>query len=333
MIQIRSHRLLGISLVMLSSLAFSAQNIVSRIFFAQSVLLDRTAFGGFVTPTLSNIVFLLALRMGMMTVLLGGISHGLYPKTFNSLRALFKTSRLLASVIASGASLFLGLTLLYAALGQMATGLVIATVFIHPALILLLAWRFFHQPPRLYQIWLMVVIFIGVLFTTVSPSSNVAPNPVLGIIFSVGSALGLAFYNIFAELSLKGQAERPGIHPVPFSLCTFAIVALSSCLILLSPQPITIEHSSWSSVIALSVLAAFLTLLAYISVNTGIRYIGASLTSLLSSTTPALSTLLAWWLMQETLQLQQVLGIGLVTIGVGTLSIKSSKEETTISSS
>jgi len=333
MTQIRSHRLLGISLVMLSSLAFSAQNIVSRIFFAQSMLLDRIAFGGFVTPTLSNIVFLLALRMGIMTVLLGGISHWLYPKTFTSLRALFKAPRLLTSVIASGVSLFLGLTLLYAALGQMATGLVIATVFIHPALILLLAWRFFHQPPRLYQIWLMVVIFIGVVFTTVSPSSNVDPNPVLGIIFSVGSALGLAFYNIFAELSLKGQADRPGIHPVPFSLCTFATVTLSSCLILLSPQPITIEHSSWSPVIALSVVAAFLTLLAYISVNTGIRYIGASLTSLLSSTTPALSTLLAWWLMQETLQPQQVLGIGLVTIGVGTLSIKSSQGDQTTASS
>lgn len=93
---------------------------------------------------------------------------------------------------------------------------------------------------------------------------------------------------------------------------------------LLNPQPVTIEPTAWSPVLVMSVLSAFFTLIAYISMNTGIRHIGASLTALLSATAPALTMLLAWWLMQEALQIQQVIGIGLVTIGVGALSLKSS---------
>ncbi|MGB3293485.1 MAG: DMT family transporter [Phormidesmis sp.] len=59
----------------------------------------------------------------------------------------------------------------------------------------------------------------------------------------------------------------------------------------------------------------------YILNNFGIRYIGASLTALISASAPALTALFARISLQEALQPPQILGIGLVTVGVAALSL------------
>ncbi|MGD1897790.1 MAG: EamA family transporter [Phormidesmis sp.] len=59
--------------------------------------------------------------------------------------------------------------------------------------------------------------------------------------------------------------------------------------------------------------------------NFGIRLIGASLTALISATTPTLTALFAWFTLQESLQLQQIVGVALVTAGVAVLSLKTSR--------
>ena len=73
----------------------------------------------------------------------------------------------------------------------------------------------------------------------------------------------------------------------------------------------------------MTLFSAALTLIAYVLNNAGIGMIGASLTALLSASAPALTALFAWWSLQEALQQQQIMGIGLVTVGVSMLSIKS----------
>lgn len=318
-----SPKLLGIGLVLLSALGLSAQNVILRLFFTPGLLFGQVSFGGFVTPQLSNVMLLLTLRMVTMALLLAGLTPWLYPRTFSVLLALPATPKLLSSVTASGVCLFLGLTLLYTALSQVATGVAIATFFIYPAITALLAWQLFHQPLRSYQFWLMVLIFAGVVLTTLTPSSEVASNPLLGGLCALGAGLGFGLYGIVAELSLKAQPSHSGLHPVPFSLYTFALVSVLASLTLLANRPIAIPPASWPSVLAMTLLSATLTLIAYVLNNSGIRLIGASLTALLSASTPPLTTLFAWWVLQETLQQQQIIGIGLVTVGVSMLSVKS----------
>ncbi len=320
MTPLRSAKFLGIGLVLLSTLGLSVQNVVLRLFFTPSRLFGQIPFGGFVTPWFSNVVLLMAMRMAVMALLLAGLTPWLYPKTARVLGALPKTPKLLGSVVASGVCLFFGLILLYTALSQVPAGIAIATFFIYPAITVLLAWLFFRQVPRAYQLWLMVVIFMGVALTSLTTSTEPTANPLLGGICALGAGLGFGLYGIVAELSLKGQ---PGLHPVPFSLCVFTVVALLASLTLPVLPEITIEPTVWPQVLGMTLFSAILTLIAYILNNSGISLIGASLTALLSASTPALTTLFAWWILQETLQQQQIVGIGLVTIGVSMLSLKS----------
>ncbi|MEM6255003.1 MAG: DMT family transporter [Cyanobacteria bacterium P01_D01_bin.156] len=319
----QSTKLLGIGLVLLSALGLSLQNVVLRLFFSESRLFGRIPFGGYVTPQLSNVVLLLAMRMATMALLLTLLVPWVYPNTFKVLRNLPKTPRLWSYVTASGVCLFLGLTLLYTALSQIATGIAIATFFIYPAITILLAWQLFDQTPQAYQLWLMVVIFIGVVLTTLAPSTELATNPILGGVCALGAGLSFGLYGIVAERSLKAQSTHPGLHPIPFSLYTFVTVALLGSLTLLSVQRITISPTAWSAVLSMTVFSASLTLMAYVLNNFGIGLIGASLTALLSASAPALTALFAWWILQEALQQQQLLGIGLVTLGVSMLSLKS----------
>ena len=312
----------GICLVLLSALALSAQNVVLRLFFNPGVLWGHWVFGGFVPPQLSNIVLLLALRMGVMALLLAGLSPWLYSGTFGALRKLPAQRSLLGYVIASGGCLFLGLTLLYVALSQIAVGVAIATFFIYPAITLLLAWYWLQQRPQQFQLGLMVVIFVGVILTTVVPGATTANNAVLGSLSALGAGLSFGLYGIVAERSLQPKLSQPALHPVPFSLCTFSLVALFASVLLAVVQPVTIDLADRGPLLLMTILSATLALISYVLSNFGIRYIGASLTALASASTPALTTLFAGWALQEALLDQQLAGIGLITAGVALLSVK-----------
>ncbi|MDV3348159.1 DMT family transporter [Leptothoe sp. LEGE 181152] len=323
MTPLRSSKLMGIGLVLLSALGLSVQNVVLRLFFTPSQLFGQIPFGGFVTPQLSHVVLLLALRMVIMALLLTALTPWLYPSTFKVLQTLPTMPKLWGSVTASGVCLFFGLTLLYTALSQIVAGVAIAIFFIYPAITILLAWQLFKQSPRPYQLWLMVVISTGVVLTTLTPPSEWVSNPILGIICAIGAGVSFGLYGIVAEFSLKANPGYPGLHPIPFSLYTFVIVATLASLTLLVNQQITIPPDAWPPVLAMTVFSATLTLIAYVLSNSGIGLIGASLTALLSASAPALTALFAWWILQEALQQQQIVGIGLVTTGVSMLSLKS----------
>ncbi len=323
----RSTKLLGVGLVLLSALGLSIQNVVLRLFFAEGRLFGQIPFGGFVTPHLSNVILLLAMRMAVMALLLAGLTPWLYPKMFRALGALRQTPKLLGFVMASGLCLFFGLILLYTALSQVATGIAIATFFVYPAITVLLAWLFFQQVPRAYQLWLMAVICGGVVLTSLTTSAEPTANPLLGGICALGAGLGFGLYGIFAELSLKTQPTYAGLHPMPFSLLTFTTVAILASGTLLVLQDITIVSTAWSAVLGMTLVSAILTLIAYVLNNAGIGMIGASLTALLTASAPALTTLFAWWILQEILQQRQIVGIGLVTIGVAMLSLKSRQSD------
>lgn len=328
----RSTVLLGIGLVLLSAVGLAAQNVILRLFFSTKMVLGLFSFGGLVAPQMSNIIFLLALRMMSMSVILAAIAPALYPKTVAELRSLVQTPSLLRTTLASGFCLCCGLTLLYLALSQVATGIAIATFFIYPAITVLLAWRIFHQRPQRYKLWLMGIILGGVALLNWLPASAIAAaedtttNPTLGIVSALGASVGFGVYGILTEIGLRPQAHRPYLHPVPFSLMVFSIVAVLSSITLLGlqvgPQPLAIAQDNLGPVIVMTILSAVLTLVAYVLNNFGVRYIGAALTGLITATVPVLTALFAWFSLQEGLQAHQLIGVAIVTGGVAVLSIK-----------
>jgi len=315
----------GIVLVLLSAVGLATQNVISRLFFVPGFLFGYVTMGGWVEPQLSNVVMLLAVRMGVMALLLASASPLLYPKTFSAIQQLFKDFKLLSCTVGSGLCLFFGLTALYFSLSQIAAGVAIAAFFIYPAVTVLLAWRFLHQRPRLYQLSYMLVIFLGVALTTLGAANQTlnSANSLFGIICALLAGLSFGLYGIFSEIALQPKSS---FHPVPFSLVTFVTVSGASSLSLLALPPVNVTPHLWQPVLIMTVISAFITVIAYVLNNFGIRYIGASLTALISGSTPALTALLAWLALQEALRLQQILGVGLVTIGVAALSVRAKRD-------
>lgn len=318
---------LGIVLVLLSAVGLAAQNVVSRVFFVPSQIFGRVSFGGFITSELSNVIMLLAIRMAMMAVLLMMVVPWLHPDTFTALKRLPRSPKVFSAAIGSAVCIFCGLTFLYTALGQIAAGVAIAAFFIYPAITVLLARVFFNQKLHPYQLTLMVVIFIGVVLTNTSTTpaaSTDITSTVLGIKpglwAGLGAGLCFGLYGIFAELCLQDQSSP--LHPVPFSLFTFISVSSLATTSLLIVPSVSVRPSTWSLILTVTLFSAILTLIAYVLNNFGIRYIGASLTALISASAPALTALFAWFALHESLQPQQNAGVALVTIGVAILSLR-----------
>lgn len=319
----RATAVLGLIFVLLSAFGLATQNVISRIFFVPSHLFGQLSFGGFIAPQLENVVLLLAIRMAMMALLLASVSPWLHPNTFSALCKLPKSPRLFRYVVGSAASLFIGLTCLYTALGQIEAGIAIAIFFIYPAVTVLLDWYFFHQRLSGYKLGLMVIILVGVVLTTLtSAPQSTDSNLLLGLLSAAGAGLSFGVYGILAEVCLQQQPSHSALHPVPFSLSTFVVVSGLASLTLPFLAPVEIAPSAWTTLLALTLFSAAITLTAYVFSNFGIRYIGASLTSLISASSPALTVLFAWFALQETLQAQQLVGVALVTAGVAILSLK-----------
>ena len=314
--------LLGIVLVLLSAIGLATQNVVSRLFFVPGFLFDAISLGGWLSPQISNIVMLLAIRMAAMALLLASVAPLLYSRTFIDIRHLTTNVKLLGCVVGSGLCLFAGLTSLYFALSQVAAGIAIASFFIYPAITLLLAWRFLQQRPRAYHLGFMLVIFLGVALTTLGQSASSSTNPSLGIFGGLLAGLSFGLYGIFAEVALQPSQPSQALHPVPFSLVTFIVVAALASLSLLFISPIAVSPASWQPILLMTLFSAIITVVAYVLNNFGIRLIGASLTALISASTPALTALFAWGALQEGLRSQQIIGVGVVTIGVAALSLK-----------
>ncbi|MEO1387972.1 MAG: DMT family transporter [Cyanobacteria bacterium J06634_6] len=315
---------IGIIVVLLSAVGLAAQNVVSRVFFVPSELFGRIDFGGFITSAPSNVVMLLAIRMAMMAGMLSVLTPWLYARTFSELKRLPQSPKLFGAAIGSATCIFLGLTCLYTSLSKVSAGIAIAAFFIYPAITVLLSRIFFQQKLRPYQLALMVVIFIGVALTNLNPTdATPSETSLMGLWTGLGAGLFFGLYGIFAELCL--QAKNKPLHPIPFSLFTFIGVSTLASLSLLFIPPISVTPTAWPLILGTTLFSASLTLIAYILNNFGIRYIGASLTALISASAPALTALFAWWTLQEALQPQQNLGVLLVTLGVAALSIKANK--------
>lgn len=311
----------GIILVLLSAVGLATQNVISRLFFVSGSLFGYFTLGGWIEPQINNVVMLLAIRMAAMALLLAGASPFLYSRTFLSIQQLSKDIKLLGHVVGSGLCLFFGLTSLYLALSQISAGIAIAAFFIYPAITVLLVWQFLHQRPQPYQLSLMLIIFLGIALTTLGTATNQASaNSSAGIICALFAGLSFGLYGIFSELALQSNTS---LHPVPFSLVTFVVVSGASSLSLWVLPPVNLLPTLWQPVLVMTAVSALITVTAYVLNNFGIRYIGASLTALISGSTPALTALLAWIALQEGLRSQQILGVGLlVTIGVAALSLK-----------
>jgi drug/metabolite transporter (DMT)-like permease len=304
----------GFLIVLLSSVFFCFQNVVVRVLFSRQPVIGMGEMGGFVTPTLSHSFLLLFMRMLVVVPLMGVLATRLYPLTWKEIKQLRLAEQrpLLWQCLASGVVMFLYLAVLYISIGLIPTGIALTLFFTYPLFTGLLSWRFFGNRPSLFRWGVMAAILVGSALTMPAFDARINQGTWVGIALGIASGFTYAFYTVLAQKSFET------IHPVPFTWLSFAIaLMLSGCSLLL--WNLHEAQLPWLDLWIGGLLSALFTFAGHLLNNYGIRLIGAASAAIVAATNPALTVVLAWFVIQETLTPIQLLGVLIVTLSVALL--------------
>ena len=303
-------------LVLLSAVCLGVQNVVIRVMFAQSLLLNTVPIGGWFSPGVPNSLLLLQVRTLITLVLLLPLLPWLYPNIGSDLRQFCqKDNRSLQwDCWWVGTSLFGALALLYLAIANLPAGIAITIFFIYPAVTAVLAWFILGDRPSVFLLWITGLMLAGVGLT----APDLAPTPSGSPWLGVGAAIAASVaYGLYGTLTQRCVAN---MHPVTLSLLAFVILLVwtSGSLLLV---PIDLPVSLWWPLIWTSTLCAVLSGGGHILSVLGIRAMGITSAFLVSATMPLFTLLTAWLAIAEVLQPRQLLGVALVLLGVLALGI------------
>ncbi|WP_071191969.1 DMT family transporter [Trichormus sp. NMC-1] len=332
----------GFLLVVLSTVVSSLYNVaIKALFYKDSQILGEFETQQFISPTLGNIFLILMLRLLVVVPLMLLLAPILHPPIWQDLQNLFdsvgrnatpnsaKTKRVLILSVVSGCFLFLSQVLIYIAIGTVTTGIAIALFFIYPLISGLLAWFLFRERPNLISAGAYATIFCGELII-LSTYSTAMSNTSLGTISGIMSGIAFAVYVIFTRLCATQ------LHPVSFALINFATMLLLSFICLMLPLPsdwsLAIRSSNLLEVILSAFMLGVLTLCAYLFNNFGIRQLGAPRSAIIGAVVPVLTVIFAGLMIQETLDLLQILGVLLVTLGAVAFSFEKMQNQVKSSS-
>ncbi|MGF1516488.1 MAG: DMT family transporter [Nodosilinea sp.] len=306
--------MIGYVLILLATVCFGAQNLITRVLFIPSSLLGIVDVGGFVEPTLPNSFLLMFMRMVVGVPMMALLLPPVYPKMWSDLRQLGSSDyrRELYLALVGGVLMFSYLALLYVAVGRIAAGIALTLFFTFPVYTALMDWYWFGHRPSNRRWAILGLILVGSALTV--PLGGAAVESWLGVSFGLASGVVYAFYTVAAQKAFET------FHPVPFTGISFAVtLVLSAACLLLWPGDL--EGLLWPALWVGGLLSAIVTLTGHVLNNLGIRSVGATAASMLGATNPALTAVLAWGVLQEQLSLVQVLGVLLVTVSVGLLSL------------
>jgi drug/metabolite transporter (DMT)-like permease len=310
----------GLVLILLSTVALSLHNVVVQVIGNESSIFNIWRVGGYVSLSLDSSLMILWLRMIVVMPLMALIATVLYPTTWADIRqfAVSRDRTQLRNVISSGFFLFLSQVCIYIAIGQVGPGVAVTILFMYPIFTVPLAWWLFGDRPTPLRILVMIAIFGGVVCTFLPNLVRTDQVSLPGVGIAIASGLAFACYLISMQLSFKK------LHPVPVSVIQFFTIFSLTSIILLA-RPADVELTNPGGLILGGLILGFLTLLGYLFNNFGVRFMGAARASIIASSGPVLTALLAFIIIREEqtkLEPIQVLGILIVTAGVTALAVE-----------
>lgn len=302
----------GFFIVLLAAFFFCFQNVIVRILFNEYTILGLFQAGGYVPPTLYNSFLLMFMRMVLVVPLMASLAVQLYPKTWQDIRQFgeSKNRPLLVRSLVGGALMFLYLALLYLSIGLIATGIAMTLFFTYPVFTALFSWQLFGTPPSRFRWAIMALILFG-SFLTIPYTQNASESYSLaGVFLGLGSGIAYALYTVNAQKTFENN-----LHPVPFTWISFAttlVLCVVSLLLLNNPN----SDLNWQPLWVGGFLSAIVTFAGHLMNNYGIQLIGATSAAMIGASNPALTVILAWVTIQETLNAVQLMGVAIVTLSV-----------------
>ena len=315
---------LGLFLALMSAVALSLFNVCLKIILQgrePSQIFGLFEIQGIISPGIGNSLLILLLRMIVVMGIMPVLATFLYPAVWSDMKRFIQSrdTPLFLTVIGSGFFLFLSQVCIYIAIGEIPTGIAITIFFIYPIVTVLASWGLFGDRPTWIRVMAMVIILGGGVLCLPNFFGGAAGNAQVGIIAAVCAGIAFAGYVLLTQIA-AGK-----LHPIPFSLVNFASIFVFCCVsLMLLPENlgISIDIGVWQGLIIGGVVLGVLTLGSYLLNNFAIRSAGAALASIIGTSGPALTALFAFFIIGEALTLQQILGMALVILGVGAMSVE-----------
>ncbi|MGD1943934.1 MAG: EamA family transporter [Leptolyngbyaceae cyanobacterium] len=317
----------GLIFIILSTMALSFHNVLVGIIGYGGQIFGQIPVDGIFPLNIPNSLMLLWLRMLVVLPLMVLVAGKIYPKVWADIRKFLgaQDKRPLFQVIASGCFLFMSQVLIYKAISDIGPGVAVTLLFMYPLITVPLAWFLFGDRPTPLRGLVMFAITIGIVFTALPRiNTDLASGAVSpwGVFAGLLSSAAFALYLVSMQLSFRK------LHPVPVSLVQFTTIFVLTSLILIGGSFFgleTAEPSSYSGLYLAGLLLGGLTLLGYLFNNYGVRLMGAAQASIVASSGPVLTAILAYLITpgdKSTLQFIQWIGVILVTLGVLALSLE-----------
>jgi drug/metabolite transporter (DMT)-like permease len=202
---------------------------------------------------------------------------------------------------------YVGQSVLYfTALHHASAGLVALLLYAYPFIVTLLAAVLLHERLGLRQLVALPIAAVGLALTIGGGSGSA-----LGIVLGLGAALVYSLYIV------GGTRVMREVDPLVASSIVCAAAAVSLAVIALGraaaglPIALPGDAAGWLPVVQIALVS---TVLAITALLVGLKWLGASLTSVLSTLEPVVSVVLGALVLHEAVGAAQALG-GLIVIG------------------
>ncbi|MDD2621005.1 MAG: DMT family transporter [Syntrophomonadaceae bacterium] len=199
-----------------------------------------------------------------------------------------------------------GLVYFYA-LHYLSASLATVIFFSHPVLVAILALFLYKEKCDLRLILGLFLAIVGIFLVSDAGNSNLNIS-LTGLLLAISACI------IYALYTLAGQKNVTQISPLSLT-ATFSLIGII-LIPIISPSSISIYSLSWQQLLIVFIMSLFNTVLAVSFFLKGIKKIGASRASLISTMEPVITLLLAFLILGEVLTPIQLLGSSLVIISI-----------------
>jgi len=206
-----------------------------------------------------------------------------------------------------GASIldFIGLLYISAALERL-------ILFTYPTLTVLIGVLAMGKRLERRQVGALLLSYagIGLAFAHDLEVAGDTETVLIGAAFVFGSALSYAFYSAGAEVAIRN------LGTIRFAALAIIVSTFATQLHFLASQPLSALQQPLDIYFYSAAMALFSTVLPVLWQSAAVHRIGAARTVLIGTLGPILTIFFGWLLLSEPLSAEQLLGAGLVLIGV-----------------
>ncbi len=285
--------LIGIIFVLIGAIAFSAKAIFIKLAYAYGAHVDALS--------LMVLRMIMALPFFLLVALTNQQSSDQIPISLQEWSAVIFLG-IIGYYLASLFD-FKGLELISAGLERI-------ILFLYPTFVVLLSAIFLKRKINRLEIFALLLSYTGIIFVVIDQIEANSAGMIRGVIYIAISAFTFAIFLMGSgEMTKRIGATRFTAYAMSIS-CVVTIIHYGFSYGFYPPEfEVNVYYLAFLLAIISTVIPAFL-------MNAGIRRIGASKASIISSIGPISTLFLAYFFLQERINFVQIIGTVLVIFGV-----------------